>query len=479
MQHIGFASDHCYYYTPMSSSLLLHGATVVNADMETRDDVLIRDGMVEEIDKFVEEFDEEVDVMGKLLFPGLIDCHVHFREPGLEHKADMTSESAAALAGGVTTVCEMPNTNPPTVTINALADKIRRADAIAREGIQGLEPLASSHQQLVASSQRLFLDMRFFFGITQEAHLAAFRELLEGTSDELKRLTSRLAGVKIYLDHSTGNQMIEQQLVGDVFKVCADHHITLVAHCEDPAMNAHAAAQNTRTNVAVHSLVRPAESEAASIEYAIGLAKQYGTHLHIAHLSTEQGVMLVRQAKQDGLKVTCEVTPHHLFLTTDDYERLGTLGKMNPPLRSMKHRFALWQGIVDGVVDCISTDHAPHTLEEKQTGEPLKAPSGVPGVETLFPLLLSVAAGHWPHPAEQSMSCPKLSYKDIVRLCVKHPNKIFNLGKSEIEEDHRVDIVVVDPNAEWTIEGKKLHSKCGWTPFEGWTVKGKVEKIIA
>ncbi len=437
----------------MSPSLLLHGATVVNADMETRDDVLIRDGVVEEIDKFVEEFDEEVDVMGKLLFPGLIDCHVHFREPGLEHKADMKSESAAALAGGVTTVCEMPNTNPPTVTIDAFADKVRRAEGLA-------------------------LDMRFFFGITQEAHLAAFRELLEGASDELKRLKSRLAGVKIYLDHSTGNQMIEQQLVGDVFKICADHHITLVAHCEDPKMNAQAAAQNTRTNIAVHSLVRPAESEAASIEYAIGLAKQHGTQLHIAHLSTEQSVMLVRQAKQDGLKVTCEVTPHHLFLTTDDYERLGTLGKMNPPLRSMKHRFALWQGIADGVVDCISTDHAPHTLEEKQAGEPLKAPSGVPGVETMFPLLLSVAAGHWPHPAEQSMSCPKLSYKDIVRLCVKNPNRIFKLGKSEIEEDHRVDVVVVDPNAEWTIEGKKLHSKCGWTPFENWKIRGKVENVL-
>ncbi len=438
----------------MSSSLLLHGATVVNADMETRDDVLLRNGVVEEISKFVEESDEEMDVVGKLLFPGLIDCHVHFREPGLEHKADMKSESAAALAGGVTTVCEMPNTNPPTVTVAALADKIRRA-----EGLK--------------------LDMRFFFGITQDIHLATFRELLESDSEESKRLKSRLAGVKIYLDHSTGNQMIEQQLVGDVFKACADHNITLVAHCEDPAMNAQAAAQNTRTNIAVHSLVRPAESEATAIEYAIGLAKTHGTHLHIAHLSTEQGVALVRQAKQDGLKVTCEVTPHHLFLTTDDYEHLGALGKMNPPLRSMQHRFALWQGIADGVVDCISTDHAPHTLEEKQAGEPLKAPSGVPGVETMFPLLLSVAAGHWPHPTEQSMSCPKLSYKDIVRLCVKNPNRIFKLGKNEIEKDQRVDIVVVDPDAEWMIEGKKLHSKCQWTPFEGWTVRGKIDRLIS
>jgi dihydroorotase len=437
----------------VKSSLLLHGATVVGSEFETRDDVLVRDGVVEEIDKFVEEFDEEVDVMGKLLFPGLIDCHVHFREPGYEHKADMKSESAAALAGGVTTVCEMPNTNPPTVTAAALADKIRRAEGLP-------------------------IDMRFFFGVTQDIHLATLNELMSSTAEESIHLRSRLAGVKIYLDHSTGDQKIADQLLDDVFQACADHKLVLVAHCEDPVINAQAGGQNTRTNVAVHSLLRPAESEAAAITRALGLAKKHGTHLHIAHLSTEQGTMLVRQAKSEGIRVTCEVTPHHLFLTTEDYERLGTLGKMNPPLRSMKHRFALWQGIIDGTVDCISTDHAPHTLEEKRSGEELKAPSGVPGVETMLPLLLSVAAGRWPHPAEPHASCPPFTRKDIVRLCVKNPSRIFNLGKSEIEEDHRCNIVIVDPDAEWTITGSALHSKCGWTPFEGWTVKGKVEQVM-
>ncbi len=437
----------------MSSSLLLHGATVINADMETRDDVLLRGGVVEEIARYVEEFDEQIDLSGKLLFPGLIDCHVHFREPGYEHKADMKSESSSALAGGVTTVCEMPNTNPPTVTIDAFADKVARASALP-------------------------LDIRFFFGITQQEHLEQFRTLLESGDEAIKHLRSRLSGVKIYLDHSTGNQKIEQDLVGSVFQMCADHHVTLVAHCEDPEMNAREAAQNTRTNIAAHSLIRPAESEAVAIERAIALAQKHGTHLHIAHLSTERGVDLVRNAKREGIKVTCEVTPHHLFLTIDDYERLGALVKMNPPIRSLEHRFALWNGIADGTVDCVSTDHAPHTLEEKQAGEPLKAPSGVPGVETLFPLLLSVAAGHWPHPLEQSMSCPKLSYKDIVRLCVQNPNAVFKLGKSEIEKGSSVDVVVVDPSTEWVIEGKKLHSKCGWTPFEGWTMKGRVERII-
>jgi len=449
------AAEPLLTYSPgMEQSLLLQGAKVIGSDLETRDDVLVRGGVVEEVDRFVEEFDAVEHVEGKLLMPALIDCHVHFREPGFEHKADMKSESAAAYAGGVTTVCEMPNTNPPTVTVAALADKVRRSEDIKT------------------------IDMRFFFGITQEIHLATFKEMMASSAEEMQRLRSRLSGVKIYLDHSTGNQKIESDLVAGVFQACAEYNVTLVAHCEDPATNAAAAAQNTRTNIAAHSMMRPAQSEAISIEYAVGLARTHGTHLHIAHLSTERGVELVKKAKQEGLKVTCEVTPHHLFLTTDDYERLGTLVKMNPPIRSNEHRTALWQGIIEGTVDCISTDHAPHTLEEKNAGEPLKAPSGVPGVETMLPLLLSVAGGKWPHPMEAGVSCPVLTYKDIVRLCMANPNRIFNLGKYEIAEDKKADILVIDPEAEWTIEGSKLHSKCGWTPFEGWTVKGKLEKVI-
>lgn len=438
----------------MDTSLLLQGATVVGSDRETQDDVLMRAGVAEEIDRFVEEYDEMEDVRGKILLPGLIDCHVHFREPGMEHKGTMKTESAAALAGGVTTACDMPNTDPPTVTVAALADKIRRADEIGG------------------------IDLRFFFGITQDIHLATFRELMASTAEEMERLRSRLAGVKVYMDHSTGNQKIEDELLGEVFAACAEHDVTLVCHCEDAAINHAAAAQNTRDYIAVHSLIRPAQSEMVAIERAIGLARTHGTRLHVAHLSTEGGLELVRSAKAEGLSVTCEVTPHHLFLTTEDYERLDTLAKMNPPLRSYKHRTALWQGIADGTVDCISTDHAPHTLDEKKTGPSLQAPSGVPGVETMLPLLLSVAGGRWPHPAEQHVTCPAFTYKDIVRLCVANPSAIFRLGKNEIVEDARVEIVVVNPAAEWTITAADLHYKCGWTPFEGWTVKGKVERII-
>lgn len=437
----------------MQHSLLLQGGTVVNADMQSREDVLMENGTVKDIGRYMEEYETLEDVGGKLLMPALIDCHVHFREPGLEHKATMKTEAASAAAGGVLTVCEMPNTNPPTVTVAALADKVRRAAEI------------------------FDVDIRFFFGITQDIHLAAFLEMMDSSAEEMQRLRARLAGVKIFLDHSTGNQKIADELIASVFKACADHHVTLVAHCENPEMNAAAAAQNTDPNVASHSAMRPADSERVAIEYAIGVARVHGTNLHIAHLSTAGGVELVKKAKAEGLNITCEVAPHHLFLTTNDYTTLGTLTKMNPPVRSEEHRSALWQGIADGVVDCISTDHAPHTLEEKTTGEPLKAPSGVPGVETMLPLLLSVAAGHWPHPNDAHV-CPTLSYSDIVRLCMTNPSRIFKLGKNDIEKEKQVAVLVIDPEATWTIEGKKLHSKCGWTPFEGWTVKGKLERIV-
>jgi dihydroorotase len=438
----------------MEKSLLLQGGTVVGSQWETKDDVLVRAGVVEEVDRFVEEYDSIENVSGKLLMPALIDCHVHFREPGLEHKATMKTESEAALAGGVTTVCEMPNTIPPTVTVAALADKVRRAAEI--KGV----------------------DIRFFFGITQDIHLATFLELMNSTSAEAKHLRSRLAGIKIYLDHSTGNQKVADELLDDIFEACARHKTVLVAHCEDPEINAKAGAQNTRTFVAVHSLLRPADSEVAAIEKALKLAKKHGTQFHVAHLSTEGGIDLVRDAKREGINVTCEVAPHHLIFTTDHYERLGTLIKMNPPVRSYKHRAALWQGIIDGTVDCISTDHAPHTLEEKKAKVDLEAPSGVPGVETMLPILLSIAGGKWPDPFEQWASCPPFHYKDIVRLCVKNPSRIFGLDKHEIEEDKKVEILVIDPNAEWTIKASEMHSKCNWTPYEGWTVKGKLERII-
>ncbi|MDB4978899.1 MAG: dihydroorotase [Candidatus Peribacteria bacterium] len=451
------------------SSLLIKDATLVTSANTEKVDVLIRDGLIDQLafhdspsyalpSVSDDPVHEVVEAEGMLLFPGLIDNHVHFREPGLTHKATMKSEAAAAVAGGVTTVCEMPNTIPPTVTVAALADKIRRASEVTE------------------------CDIRFFFGVTEEIHLATLREILAGGNAELERLRSRLAGVKIYLDHSTGNQKIADELIGDVFKTCAEHGFPLVAHCEDPQLNKEAAEkykddESITPTVARHSFMRPAQAEAKAIEYAIGMAKEHGTPLHIAHLSTSEGIELVRRAKADGISVTCEVAPHHLFFTTDDYKRLGTLVKMNPPIRTVDHVEALWKGIEDGTVDCIATDHAPHTLEEKTETEPLKAPSGVPGVETMLSLLLTVAGGGNPR-SDESITYYVVRIMDIFKLCFENPNRIFGLGKTGIVEGAAANMVLVDPHAQWTIEGKNLHSLCKWTPYENWQVTGRVVRIF-
>jgi len=423
------------------SSILIKGGSLVTAGAIEQADILVQGGVIKQVGSVNEQADEVIDASDKLLFPGLIDCHVHFREPGFPDKGDMGTESASAAAEGVTTVCEMPNTNPPTVTVAAFTDKVERSKRVKE------------------------CDLRFFFGLTEATHIDELKKLMEDES-----LRNYCCGVKLYLDHSTGNQKVEGGIVEDIFKTCTDLNLTLVAHCEDPEMNAKAAEMNVKTDISAHSAMRPAESEAAAIEYAIGIASKYDTKFHVAHMSTKQGVALVTQAKKDHLSVTCEVTPHHLFLSTDNYKNLGTLGKMNPPLRSTDHCAALWQGISEGMVDCVSTDHAPHTLSEKKVEPPLSAPSGVPGVETMVPLLLTIVAEQPPFAV--------FSYSDIYKLCFENPNKIFSLGKQGIVTNAPADIIIVDPKKEWELVGKELHSKCGWTPFEGWQVTGKVVKVL-
>lgn len=440
------------------TSLLIRGGSVVRAAGDERVDILVEDGTIRDVHvrtaappKLLSA-DNTIDATGQFLFPGFIDCHVHFREPGLEHKGTMESEAQSACAGGITTVCEMPNTMPPTVSVSALREKVLSAKKID------------------------VCDIRFLFGITREEHLAELKTLWEDASEEMRALKERCVGVKLFFDHSTGNQKAAQKTIRDAFQLCAELRLPLVAHCEDSALNAKAAKANAAGDASVHSLRRPPEAEKRAIAAAIELAVKCGTRLHIAHLSTADGLLLVRQVKEQGIPVTCEVTPHHLFLSTEDYPSLGALGKMNPPLRSPEHAEALWAGLEDGIIDCIASDHAPHTLEEKHSTDPLNAPSGVPGVETLIPLLLTVAAGKWPHPAGKSLS-RKFRYADISRLCFENPNRIFSLGKRGIEVGAPADLVLVHPEEAWILKGEELHAKCKWTPYEGWNVTGRATTV--
>jgi len=434
-------------------NILLRDGAVMTPDGWQDTDILWEDGNIS-IAANPERNIDMLRVTGKLLYPGFIDIHVHTREPGGEHKATMATESLSALKGGVTTMGNMPNTSPATVTVAELRNKVRIAAEVAT-------------------------DMRFFFGITEQADLDEFIRLMESQDEETVELRKRCCGVKLYLDHSTGDQKVDAGILKKVFAACKYYDVQLVAHCEDPQTNALAKEMlRGRADVAAHSEMRPPESEEKAIMDAIALVRETGARLHVAHLSTRQGIDLVRAAKKEGLPVTCEVAPHYLFCTTDDYETLGARIKMNPPIRPEEHRDALWAGVMDGTVDCIATDHAPHTIQEKANPEPLKAPSGVPGVATMIPLLLTVAAGKWPHPTSKRPENLEFTYDDIHRLCFENPNRIFRLGKNDIKIGQKADVVVVDPDAEWIIKAEELRSKCGWTPYEGWKVRGKILRVL-
>jgi dihydroorotase len=449
-------------------------------------DILIEDGIIKAIDSAkdrpsnpstsLKTDHQTIDATGLLIFPGLIDCHVHFREPGYEEAEDMTSGALSAQSGGVTTVCEMPNTNPPTCTRSALKEKLHLAAGIG--------------------NRESGIDIHLFFNVSTEEHLKELKQIDTNNMDSTD--SPQICGVKLYFDHSTGDLGADKKAIEGAFKLCAQKNIPVVCHCEDAAINAEARKRIRQDVIEAHSLNRPVASEAKAIQRAIGLSETYGTALHIAHLSTSAGLGLVRKAKKDQLNVTCEVTPHHLFLSVNDYDTLGTLAKMNPPLRTKDHCEALMQGVIDGSIDCIATDHAPHTLQTKgyaernpsvtlseeaqpritDRGSPLDAPSGVPGVETMLPLLLTLAAHTWPHPKAKKSSIPVFQYSNILRLCFTLPNRIFSLGKAGITVGKPTDLILVNPKKTWTIHGKDLHSKCGWTPYEGWEVTGKVVHVI-
>lgn len=418
------------------NTILIKGGTVAATGKPT--DILVQDGVIRKMAKSIKSDDAEViDANGHMLFPGLIDCHVHFREPGFEAKATMQSEAVAARAGGIACVCDMPNTDPPTVTVAALADKVRRAADVRS------------------------CDIRFFFGVTRDAHLTTLKDLWSSSSEELVRLRKRCAGVKLYLDHSTGNQKVAEELLGEIFETCANLSIPIIAHCEDPEINNTAKAANMSDDISAHSVVRPVKSEVRAIENAVELVRTYGAAFHVAHLSSAEGLEVVKKAKSEKLPVTCEVAPHHLLLNVHDYERLGTLCKMNPPVRNPEDNAALVAGVKNGDIDCIATDHAPHTSEEKREGAPLQAPSGVPGVETALPIALTLFA-------------PDVIY----RTMYENPNAIFRLDRGDLKEGSTTEIVIVKPDVPGEIHANNLHYKCGWTPFEGMKTKGAILRVI-
>lgn len=324
--------------------------------------------------------------------PGLIDTHVHLREPGATQKEDFSSGTKAAIAGGYTTVLDMPNNPEPTVTPEALEQKISLT--------QG----------------RIYCDVGFNFGATSDS-VQYFTFLRE-----------KIFGLKVYMNHTTGTLPQEDpQVLQAIFEAWPKDKVLMV-HAEDE-----------------------------TLKIAIQLASKNNNKLHICHVSLASEINLIRRAKLQGLSITCEVTCHHLFLTTEDAKRLGPYGMMRPPLATKKDQQALWQGIQDRTVDTIASDHAPHTNDEKNSPTP---PNGVPGLETTLPLLLT------------AVNDGKLTIDDIICLCNTNPAKIFSIP------DQPDTFVEVNPTIRYTLDARRLFTKCSWSPFAGLKLTGKVKKVV-
>ncbi|WP_380674672.1 dihydroorotase [Salinigranum sp. GCM10025319] len=362
-----------------------------------------------------------IDADGRLLLPGAIDVHVHFRQPGYSHKETWTTGSRAAAAGGVTTVVDQPNTDPPTTTGAAFDEKAR----LARESL---------------------VDFGVNGGVTSD-----------WDPDSLLSRPLFALG-EVFLADSTGDMGIEADLYADAVERAAAADVPVTVHAEDASLfdssveGSDAGGTGRAADADRWSAFRTAEAEAAAVERAVEVAAGADAQVHIAHTSTPEGIDAAADAG-----ATCEVTPHHLFLSREDLRDLGTYGRMNPPLRSEERRRGVFDRVADGTVDVIATDHAPHTTEEKERGL-WDAPSGVPGVETMLPLLLEAARRG------------RLSYERVRDLTARNPAAVFGLPrKGRIEAGRDADLVLVDRDSHRTIRGEDLHSKCGWTPFEGFS----------
>ncbi|HYM32798.1 MAG TPA: dihydroorotase [Candidatus Cybelea sp.] len=404
--------------------LAVRGGTIVSHDGIAAADIGILNGRIAAIGAIpAGAAAQDISATGLHVLPGVIDTQVHFREPGLEHKEDLSTGTAAAALGGVTAVFEMPNTKPSTSTADAIADKVRRAEG------------------------RVHTDIAFFVGATGDnTALLAKLERLPGC-----------CGVKVFMGASTGDLLVEDD--ARLAEILRNGSRRMAVHAEDePRLRDRKAIASSGGGAKLHPEWRDAESARRATERILRLARAFGRRVHVLHVTTAEEMPLLAQYRDVA---TVEVTPQHLTLAAPEcYERLGTLAQMNPPIRDARHRDALWAGLRAGVVDVIGSDHAPHTLEEKAKAYPA-SPSGMPGVQTLLPLMLDhVSAG-------------RLSLLRLMDLTSAGPARIYGIsGKGRIALGYDGDLTLVDLKRRETIAESWLASRCGWSPFTGMTVTG-------
>ena len=360
--------------------------------------------------------------------PALIDPHVHFRTPGAEYKEDWISGARAAIAGGVTTVFDMPNTNPPTTTYARVLEKKALIDTQLK-------------------SAGIKLNYRLFFGADKNK----FSELhLLKSHADLEQL---ICGVKVFMGSSTGDLLMDDaEALDTLFKLCSEMDLLLAVHAEKEALIRTNTATLQSEDFSCHSVIRSPEVAAQALEQAIALTRKYGTKLYALHIGSRLELELLHQAKLEGLPIFIEIAPHYLFLDTTRYADLQGKAKMNPPLRETSDREFLWEAIQLNWIDTIGSDHAPHPLNEKNAAY-CNCPSGVPGVQTTLPLLLN------------AYNEGKISLENIIALTHTNPKNIFNLP-----DNH--DKVMVDLDLEKTVTKDLLFSKAGWSPYEGMSLKG-------
>ena len=417
----------------MSKSYLIKNARIMNEGKVIEGDVLIEAGRIAKIDSSIGPKSANVNVIdaeGKYLIPGIIDDQVHFREPGLTHKGDLHSESRAAVAGGITSFMEQPNTKPAATTVEELEKKYQRAAQVS---------LANYSFNMGASNDNL---------------------------EELKKVSKRdVAAIKIFMGSSTGNMLVDQQkTLEGIFQL--DHQ--LITHCEDE--------QTIRTNLekakqqygedipmSMHPVIRSEEACYLSSSTAVELAKKYNSRLHVFHISTaKETALFTNKIPLAEKRITAEVCVHHLWFDDSQYESKGSHIKWNPAVKQASDRDGLWKALLDGRLDVVATDHAPHTLEEK-SNKYLNAPSGGPLVQHALPAMMErVHDGVW-------------DIQTMVEKMCHNPAILFRMeDRGYIREGYHADLVLLEPNRPWKVSKDNILYKCQWSPFEGTVFKSKV-----
>ncbi len=420
------------------SRILIKNAKIVNEGEIFEGDVLIEGEYIVEIGQNISlknSSTKVIDAEGNYLLPGVIDDQVHFREPGLTHKGDIASESIAAVAGGITSYIEQPNTVPNAVTQEILEDKYMRA------------------------SETSYANYSFMMGATND-----------NLDEVLKTNPKNVAGIKIFLGSSTGNMLVDNEAVLE--KIFSGTKMLIAVHCEDEYtiqenLKKYKEEYGENVPIQAHHLIRSAEACYISSSKAVALAKKTGARLHVFHLTTAKEMSLfTNKIPLENKQITAEVCVHHLWFTNDDYDVKGNLIKWNPAVKTDADRTALWEALLDGRIDVIATDHAPHTLEEKMQPY-LEAPSGGPLVQHAL-----VAMFEMFHKG-------KISVEKIVEKMAHNPAKIFKIDKRGfIKVGHYADLVLVNPALPWSVNKDNILSKCGWSPFQGFTFKSRVTHTI-